>query len=69
MELVVKDGETRTSTAVEKTNKQKKKTVLPTVKELQMLGRDFIVQCDPSTVYMHSKTFIGGGSGEENSPP
>jgi len=46
----VKDGETHTGTAAEKTNKQKKKVVSPTVEELQKLERESIVQCDPSTV-------------------
>ena len=47
---VVKDGQAEASTATEKTSKQKKKAITVTKKELQKLAKDFIVQCDPSTV-------------------
>lgn len=49
---VVKDDDVRKSSAVEKSNKLKKKIVLPTTKDLQKLENDFITQCDPSTVLL-----------------
>ena len=49
---VVKDGQTEASATTEKTNKQKKKVIPPTKNELQKLGKDFIVQCDPTTVLL-----------------
>ena len=52
---VVKGGPTGATTAAEKTNKQKKKVITVTKKELQQLGKDFIVQCDPSTVLLYAR--------------
>lgn len=49
---VVKDKETHANNAADKATKQKKKVVLLTKNELQKLARDFIVQCDPSTVML-----------------
>ena len=53
--VVAKDGQTEASAATEKMNKQKKKVIPLTKQELQKLGKDFIVQCDPTTVLpLHS---------------
>lgn len=49
---VVKDEQTESSSATEKANKQKKKVITLTKQELQKLGKDFIVQCDPTTVLL-----------------
>ena len=51
---VVKGGQAGVATATEKTNKQKKKGITVTAKELQELGKDFIVQCDPTTVLQYT---------------
>lgn len=54
---VAKDRETLTSTTTEKTIKQKKKVVSLTKDELQILSKDSIVECDPSTVLLlHSNS-------------
>ena len=48
---VVKDEQTESSAATAKT-KQKKKVITLTKQELQKLEKDFIVQCDPTTVLL-----------------
>ena len=49
---VVKDEQAESSATTEKSNKQKKKVITLTKQELQKLGKDFIVQCDPATVLL-----------------